>query len=222
VLAFFASAIAAGFGRRRSSRGEVAVWLGLLAAGAVSAAGEWTWQIPAATAPIVVAAAVLTGPATLRPRWPSAVAAGNGGPVAGERSAFGIGVATLLAGFACIWIGGVSLLGTIQLDEARDAAAAGDADAAARNASYAGAIEPWSAAARVELAGAEGLRGRLDEARMAAEEAVDLAPGDYVTHLVLARILARQGERAAAEAELARAEELVPLPLGVALPGPDE
>ena len=73
LLAFFATAVYAGIGRRRSSRGEVAVWLGLIAAGLASAAGEWTWEIPAATMPIVLAAAVLTGPATLRPPWPRAV-----------------------------------------------------------------------------------------------------------------------------------------------------
>jgi len=224
VLAFFATAIAAGVGRRRTSRDEVAPWLGLIAAGIVSAAGEWTWQLPAAIVPVVIAAGVLTGPATLRPRWPRAVE-GNGsrpGEPPAPRSRFGIGVATILLGFACIWVGGVSLLATIQLDESRADSEAGDYDAAARNARYASTIEPWSAEPRIELAGAEAARGRLTEARAAAEEAVDRADGDLVTHIVLARILARQGETAAAEAELERAQELSPQALGETLPPPDE
>jgi tetratricopeptide (TPR) repeat protein len=223
VLAFFGAAIVAGVGRRRSSRGEVAVWLGLLAAGLVSALGEWTWHIPAATVPLVIAAAVLTGPATLRPEWPRPV---RGAEVADADEprrppGFGLGVATMLAGFACIWIAGVSLLSTVQLDEARSAVAAGDYEEAARNARYAGAIEPWAPEPRIELAGAEVLRGRLHEAREAAEDAVDRAPGDYRTHVVLARILAREGDQEAAEAELARANSLAPLPLPITLPPPD-
>jgi tetratricopeptide (TPR) repeat protein len=127
----------------------------------------------------------------------------------------------MLAGFACIWIAGVSLLSTVQLDESRAAADEGDLDDAAENARYAAAIEPWSPEPRIELAGIEVLRGRLDEAQDAAAEAVDRAPGDFRTHLVLARILSRQAEAAEARAELERANALSPLPLPPDLPPPD-
>jgi tetratricopeptide (TPR) repeat protein len=218
LLAFLGAAIAAGVGRRRSSRGDVAVWLGLVAAGAVSAAGEWTWELPAATAPMILAAAVLTGPATLRPRWPRPAEQGG----APERSNFGLGVATLLVGFASIWVAGVSLLSTIQIDESRDAVTRGELEEAATNATYASTLQPWSSAPKLQLAQVEELRGRLPEARQAAEEAIDRSPGDWRGWVVLARIMARDGDRAAAEEALARAGELSPLPVEVELPEPGE
>jgi hypothetical protein len=224
VLAFFGTAVAAGIGRRRSSRGEVGVWLAILATGIVSAAGEWTWEIPAATAPVVLAAAMLTGPATLRPRWPRAVLREENDetPAVAERSGFGLGVATLLAGFACIWIAGVSLLSTVQLDDSRAAVDDGDFDEAARNATYASSIEPWSAAARLQVAQVEELRGRLGEARAAADESIDRSPTDWRGWVVLARILARDGDRSGAERAIERANELSPLPIPADLPPPDE
>jgi tetratricopeptide (TPR) repeat protein len=223
LAAFLGTALYAGFGRRRSSRGEVAPWIAIMAASIVSTAGEWTWQIPAATAPLVIAAAVLTGPATLRPRWPRAVGDADGEPGEaghGGQSSFGLGVATMLAGFASIWIAGVLLLSSVQLDESRAAADAGELDEAARNASFAAAIQPWSSAPRLQLAQVEELRGRLGEARAAADEALERSPGDWRSWVVLARILARDGERVEAESALERAEELSPLPLPVTLPPP--
>jgi len=221
LLAFFAIAAVAGFGRRRSSRGSVAVWLALLAAGLTSAAGEWTWEIPAATVPLVLAAAVLTGPATLRPPWPRAIE-GDDGAAPSTGSSFGLGVATMLVGFACIWIAGVALLTAVQLDESRSDVGDGDLDSAARNARYATAIQPWSAAPWLQFAQVEELRGRLDEARDAAQNAIDKADGDWRVWVVLARIEARDGDREAADRALERANELSPQPLAVELPEPAE
>ena len=227
LLGFLATAVGAGIGRRASTRGGVAVWLGVLAAGIVSAAGEWTWEIPAATIPLVMAAAVLTGPATLRPRWPRALPQ-NGPPSLSERFAsgpsprerFGLGVAVLLAGFACIWWSGVGFLVELQLSESRSAFDRGDFAEAASNASYAGAIQPWAAAPRLQLAQAEEARGRYDEARAAALEGVERSPGDWRGYVVLARIEARDGQPAAAEEALATANGLSSVPIPVELPGP--
>ena len=227
LLGFLATAIAAGIGRRTSTRGGVAVWLGVLAAGVVSAAGEWTWEIPAATIPLVMAAAVLTGPATLRPRWPRSLPQ-NGPPTLSERFAsgpsprerFGLGVAVLLAGFACIWWSGVGFLVELQLSESRSAFDQGDFEEAASNASYAGAIEPWAAAPRLQLAQAEEARGRYHEARVAALEGIDRSPDDWRGYVVLARIEARDGQLAAAEEALATANGLSSVPIPVELPPP--
>ena len=228
VLGFLATAIAAGIGRRASVRGGVAVWLGVIAAGITSAAGEWTWEIPAATIPLVLAAAVLTGPATLRPRWPRGIPENGshslaerfaGAPSARER--FGLGVAVLLAGFACIWISGVGFLVELQLSESRSAFDRGDFEEAASNASYAGAIEPWAAAPRLQLAQAEEARGRYHEARIAALEGIDRSPDDWRGYVVLARIEARDGQRVAAEEALETANGLSSVPIPVELPEPD-
>lgn len=227
LLGFLATAIAAGVGRRGSTRGGVAVWLGALAAGVVSAAGEWTWEIPAATAPLVVAAAALTGPATLRPRWPRPLPEAAPRTLAerfasapSPRERFGLGVAALLAGFACIWISGVAFLTELQLAESRSAFDRADFEEAASNASYAAAIEPWAAAPRLQLAQAEEARGRYHEARTAAEEGLDRSPDDWRGFVVLARIEAHDGMRTAAEEALERANELSPVPIPVELPEP--
>jgi tetratricopeptide (TPR) repeat protein len=227
LLGFFATAIAAGVERRRSSRGEVAVWIALIAAALTSAAAEWTWEIPAAIVPAIVAAAVLTGPATLRPRFPRAVDQREPrtlrerlGSASGPRERFGLGVATMLTGFACIWITGTVLLTAVQLDESREAVDRGELEEAARNARYAAAIEPWAAEPRLQLAQVEELRGRLAEAREAAEEAIERSPGDWQGWVVLARIQSREGDPAEAEESLRRVTELTPVTPAVELPGP--
>ncbi len=177
LLGFLATAIAAGFGRRGSTRGGVAVWLGLLAAGITSAAGEWTWEIPAATVPLVA-----RGGGPDRAGHPAAALAAcrSGGRAEVARRALRErprraralrpGRRRAAAGFACIWISGVGFLVDVQLSESRSAFDRGDFEEAASNASYAGAIEPWAAAPRLQLAQAEEARGRYDEARVAASE----------------------------------------------------
>ena len=69
VLGFFGFAIAAGVrrGPTRSRGGVLGAGLAILAAGIVSAAIDWTWELPACFGLVVLAAALLTGPATLRP-----------------------------------------------------------------------------------------------------------------------------------------------------------
>ena len=92
----------------------------------------------------------------------------------------------------------------LQLSENRSAFDRGDFEEAASNASYAGAIEPWAAAPRLQLAQAEEARGRYDEARAAALEGIDRSPDDWRGYVVLARIEARDGQRVAAEEALER------------------
>jgi O-antigen ligase/polysaccharide polymerase Wzy-like membrane protein len=220
VLAFFGTAAVAGFARSRRAGGDVATaGLALLVAGALTAAIEWTWDIPGAFAPVILAAAILTGPATLRPRFPRAV--GEREPtgwrrhltLTSARERFGLGVGTMLVGFASIWIAGVSLLTGIQLSNSREAADSGDLERAAQAASDAETIQPWSVEPPLQLAQVEELRGRLDEARVAAAEARETSPGDWRTWFVTARLEAAAGNEEESDAALERAAEISPTPL---------
>lgn len=221
MLAFLALGAAAGAARlRRSSGSEVPAALAVLAAGALSASLEWTWEIPAAFGPVVVAVALLTGLATLRPEWPRGLPERESrslpewlGSATSQRERFGLGVALMLAGFACLWISGVVLLTEIQLAESRAAVDRGDLDEAATNARYATTIQPWAAEPRLQLAQVEELRGRIDAARDALEEAIERSPEDYQTWIVAARVASAAGMDAEARRASQRAAELSPVPL---------
>ncbi|MGH2962846.1 MAG: O-antigen ligase family protein, partial [Solirubrobacterales bacterium] len=82
--------IGAVYGWRRraggSPAGAVEVTLAILAAGVLSAAIEWTWELPAAFGPVVLAIALLVGPATVwaRPRGLAGAAARSDGPPPSE------------------------------------------------------------------------------------------------------------------------------------------
>ena len=69
VLGFLGFAAVSGVrrGPTRSSGGALSAALAILAAGIVSAAIDWTWELPACFGLVVLAAALLTGPATLEP-----------------------------------------------------------------------------------------------------------------------------------------------------------
>ena len=69
VLGFLGFAAVSGSrrGPTRSRGGALGAALAILAAGIVSAAIDWTWELPACFGLVVLAAALLTGPATLAP-----------------------------------------------------------------------------------------------------------------------------------------------------------
>ena len=220
VVAFFGTAVISGVTRiRRNGADVVAAALAVLVAGVATATIEWTWDIPGVFAPVIMAAALLTGPATLRPAFPRALdepePAGwrNRLALGTPRERFGIGVATMLAGFAAIWIAGVALLTELQLSESRDATDRGDLEAAEDAARDAETVQPWSVEPPLQLAQVEELRGRLDEARNAAAAARQESPDDWRTWFVTARIEAEAGRKAESDAALERAAALSPTPL---------
>jgi hypothetical protein len=179
----------------------------VLAAGAVSAGVEWTWQIPAAFVPIIVAAGLLT----LSGR--RAGAAGRA-PVEGNPSTrFGLGVAAIGIGWVSIWGAGIVLVSNLKLDASRAAATRGDLVQAAGDARDAATVEPWSPEPRLQLALVDEAAAKFGAARRAAGEAIDRAPNDWRTWAVAARIDARAGNRRAAVRELVRARQLSPVRL---------
>jgi hypothetical protein len=225
LLGFLGTTLYAGWRvvARRPDVGEagerMGVALAVFLAGLTSAAFDWTWQLPAAFVPVIVMAALLSGPAS----QPVAVVAEPGATrssMPGWRARggqYGLGVATLLVAWVAIWVAGDQLIASVQLDNSRSALARGDYESAAQSARNASAIQPWSSEAQLELALAEKGNGDIAAAVAAARESVNRASHDWRPWLVLAEVAAAAGNRPVAEYGLAVANHLSPKPLPVRL-----
>jgi hypothetical protein len=206
IVGFFAVPALAGLRRglalrrldRRSPEvGVTAVALAILAAGAVSAATDWTWELPAAFAPVVVAAALLTTPAAAtapRPR--------RGG-------AFRLGVMLLVSAVAIGSLGCVYLT-ELRLDQSRAAASTHDLQLAAAKAQDASDLQPWSAEPYTQLALVERSEGHLAQAKTAIDSAIERSPDDWRLWFVAAHIDYQLGNYVAERQALARARALAP------------
>ncbi len=224
LLGFLGSALFAGW--RAMARlpdvgehaDEMTAALALFVAGLISAAFDWTWQLPASFVPVIVVAALLTGPASqpspvaaepgvtrLMPRWRA------------WRGQYGLGVATLICAWVAFWAAGDQLVASIQLDNSRNALAQGDFESAAQSARNASAIQPWSSEAQLQLALAEKENGDFAAATQAVRKAVDRASRDWRPWLVGAEVAAAAGNRPGAQVGLAEANRLSPSPLPVKL-----
>jgi O-antigen ligase len=216
VLGFLGCAAVSGSrrGPARSRGGALTAALAILAAGIVSAAIDWTWELPACFGLVVLAAALLTGPATLGPEAgslpPFVVNGGRARPPAPRRPRFGLGVATLLVGWVAIWAGGVQFLTEVKLGDSRAAASSRDLSSAAQDAHDASRLQPWAAEPRLQLALVEELDGDLGAADRELREAIERAPDDWQLWFVRARLKVKAGDVAAARRALDRARELNP------------
>jgi tetratricopeptide (TPR) repeat protein len=202
-LALITGARRAILARRRgdlAEAGVLAAALAVLLSGSLAAAVEWTWEIPAAFAPVIVAIAVLTTPPFVT---------GPGG-VPSRRRRLATRSLAVLASIAAIAAAGALFLAEQRLQDAESSLADGDPDAAADDARAASDLSPWAAAPYTQLAFAETERGRLDEAREAVSEAIERAPEDFSLYLIAARIYYRDGDADAGELAIDRARELAP------------
>jgi hypothetical protein len=223
LLAFVVAALIAGWRRaagwRAAGRGDaVAAAMALLLASLVSAALDWTWEVPAVFGVAILAAALLTGPATV-----PEVRADRAQERAAERAArrwvpgrllgggqYGLGVATLVVAWLAIWVAGDQLFAKIQLDSSRNAVDRGDLTAAAQDARDAAAIQPWASEPQLQLALVETQSGDLGAASVAVTKAITRSPTDWRTWLVAAQVEAALGLREAAQQDLDKANELSP------------
>jgi hypothetical protein len=219
VLAFLGFVAVSGSrrGPTRSAGGALGAALAILAAGIVSAAIDWTWELPACFGLVVLAAALLTGPATLSSEAASsAVPHAVDGDGARARllrrrpSRFGLGVATLLVGWAAIWAGGLLFLTQVKLGDSRAAASAGDLASAAQDARDARTLQPWGSEPRLQLALVEELGGNLRAADRDLGEAIQRAPDNWQLWFVRARLGVKSGNVGAARLALERARQLNP------------
>jgi hypothetical protein len=214
ILAFLGVAIVAGTRRGpTNARGAI---LGaapaVLATGIVSAAIDWTWELPACFGLVVLAAAILTGPATLDAdaalRPPPGTVDGAG--ASRRRPRVWLGIATLVVAAVAIWAGGTSFLTEAKLGDSREAVNTGDLPAAAQDARDASALQPWSADPRLQVALVEELAGHLKAANRDLAQAIERAPRDWQLWFVRARLEVKIGNVDAALRALHRARMLNP------------
>lgn len=200
LLAFLGGAAARALALRRAdprAGPAIAGGVAVLVCGSASAAIDWSWELPAAFGPTVLAAAVLAGPA-LRPG------------AEGRESRYGLGVATLALAWVAMVASGLVLAGGVKLDDSRAAVRRGDLADAVEDARAARAIVPWSGAPRLQLALIHERRGDLAAARRAAREASDRDSEDWRVWLVVTRLAVKAGDVEAARAALRRARRLNP------------
>jgi O-antigen ligase len=180
----------------------------LLAAGAISASADWTWDLPAVFAPAVVAAALLTGPASQVP-LPGARPRDVLGAVRSRRR-FAGGVAVLLTAWVAICASALLLLATNAISSSQDASARGDLAAAAESANDAIDLEPWAAEPRSQLALVLERARDIGPARREIVEAIERAPEDWRLWVIAIRLDLTAEDYESAADRLDRLRELNP------------
>ena len=210
LLSFFGAVIWAAVRGLRSADGlpERTVLVAMLAAGILTAAIDWPWDLIAVFGPVMVVAALLAGPATA----PGPQGAGEQDRRGPRRAApFALRAGALVVGAVAIWACGVQLISSERLHESQAAARTGDTRRAVQLARQASAVAPWSGAAKLQLGLAEESDGVLFGARDDMVEATRLAPKDWRAWLSLSRVRLELGDVHGALAALRRYRELVPV-----------
>jgi O-antigen ligase len=209
VIVFFGAVAVVGIRRVRSvadPTGAAAAALAVFAAGCVGVAADWNWDLPAVFTPAIVAAALLTGPATLGADPPRAPVRG----VARSRRRFAAGVAVLGFAWVAICASGLLLAARYELTASRHAADDRDFTKAAQQANNAIDLEPWAAEPRRQLAEVLFEAGNLPEAGKAIDEAIARDREDPALWLVRAQVQLASGDRHGAVTSVAFAKNLAP------------
>jgi len=204
LVGFFVIAFVTGVQRiRRTPHAEIGMALAALACGAVSTGIDWTWEIPAVFAPVVIAAALLLGSATVSERTP---------PARTSRASIGYGwrVVTLLSAWIALVAAAIAFTSDLKLRDSRSAFRTGDLVAATGAARDASAVEPWAAGPHLQLALVQERRGDLPAALSASSEAIERARGSWRIWLVRARLLTKAGNLTAAERAIEESRRLNP------------
>jgi O-antigen ligase len=221
IVGFIATAASAGISRLRiGPRPEVGAGLAVLAAGTLSAAIDWTWQLPATFAGVVIAAALLTGPGSL-PANKGSDPMGSDPRVASPRRRLGLRAVALAGSLLLTLACGIQLLSSVELDRSQSEIRSGNLGSAADAARTASALEPWAGTPYLQLALVQEQAGDLAGAVDSIRHAADHDSEDWAVWLVRARLEAKQGDASAARAALARSRELNPTsPVFTFLPAP--
>jgi O-antigen ligase len=207
VLTLLGIGIAAWRGARGRQRELCAALLGVSLAFAIAAAIDWFWQIAAMGAVFFLATGVLVA---------ARCAQLNKLRVAEEKDdetdkrRFGLAI----AGLAIAWISALALIGPLLVDReisASDSAAAGgNLASAVSHADVARSIEPWAAVPYKQLGLLAEAEGNYPQAIERLDQALDRESESWLLHYLRARVEAKAGEEAAAEADLAEAQRLNP------------
>jgi hypothetical protein len=195
-----------------TATGAVGAALAVLAAGALVAAVDWSWDLPAAFLPVVVAAAYLCVPPGSGRSFVAAGAGRRRRRAPDGHPALRVGTAVAVVAVAAVAIAGSVL--TILYDDAlgrsEAALAAGDLGEAAKEARVAGDRLPFAAEPRRQLALVENARERPEAARRAIADAQSLAAGDWQLWLIEAGIDFSDGRLGRGLYALNRAQALNP------------
>lgn len=216
LLGFLGVGAVSGWRRRASwpGGGELGAVLALLVAGVVVAAVDWTWEIPAAFAPVVVAIALLTGPASRREEQGETRAAAMAPEARRPRSRrrrLDWRAPTFALGVAAVFAAGVVFITELRLDQSREAAREGDLALAAEDARKATSIQPWSAEPWLQLGLVAERAGDMRTARGALDEAIERSPEDWTVWFVASRIAEKSGRDKEVEHGLSVVGALNPL-----------
>jgi hypothetical protein len=196
----FVAAVALAARRRLAAglRGDGGVLIAVIAAAAIGAAVDWTWEIPAVFGPAVICAALLTASA------PSRRPASDG---------YWLGLGTVAAAWVAMVAAGLVVLTELELRQSRDAAGSDDITAAIDRARAAKTVQPWSSEPYTQLALLEEQRGDIPAALAALRQAEDRDSEDWRLLLIEASLLRKSGDGAAAEIAFSRAQSLSPVSL---------
>jgi O-antigen ligase len=190
--------VAAGRRLRQGLGSDVGILVAVVAAGAVGALVDWTWEIPAVFAPAAICSALLLASAPSRPL---------------ARDGYWLGVATVSAAWIAMVAGGLVTLTELELDQSRSAASASKIEDAMDRARAAKTVQPWSAEPYTQLALLEEQQGNIPGALANLRQAEQRDSQDWRLALIEASLESRRGDQAAAARALARAEQLSPFPL---------
>jgi hypothetical protein len=196
LVGFIAAVIIAA--RRRLAAGlrdDAGILVAVVLAGAVGAAFDWTWKIPAVFSGAVVCAALLTASSPSRRL---------------SQDGYWLGVGTVGTAWLAMVAAGLVVLSQIELHESRDAVAQERFDAGIDSAVQAHTVMPWSAEPFTQLALIYEARGDIDGALAELRSAERRDSQDWRLPLIEARLLARRGDADAARMALSRARSLSP------------
>ncbi len=182
--------------RSASSAGAVTAMCAAALVFAVSAAVDWTYQIPAITA-LGIGAVCVAGASLQRDR---------SSPVRGRRGSWGLACVAVVA--AAIQVPGI--VSTSLVRSSQQHVEGGDLRNAANLARAASTAEPWAALPRLQEAIVALKSGHPDAAAAAARLAVDREPENYQLRLDLAQFQTQAGHTSAAIGSLNAARELRP------------
>jgi hypothetical protein len=198
-LGFVGAILLAGWRRLGEGReGDAGILVAVVASGAVGAAVDWTWEIPAVFGPAVICAALLLASAPARPL---------------ARDGYILGLGTVVAAWIAMVAGGLVVLTELELTQSRDAGSADRIEEGIDRARAAKTVQPWASEPYTQLAQLEAQRGDLTQALADLRQAEDRDSDDWRLPLIEANLLQRRGDGAAAQAAFRRAESLSPLPL---------
>jgi len=202
MLGFLAVVLVCGVrSARRREGGHFAAALGIVVAGLVGFAIDWTWQMPAVVAPVLIAAGTLAGTApggvraALRP---------------GRARAAAVALGVVAVAVPALWASGVLAVASSRLDASSDAFARGQLEEAAVAARGAAAIEPWAAEPWLRLAQIEQAADNLAAAQLAVEAAIERGPQDLRPWVFATNLQVQLGNREATVAYAARTIKLGP------------